>query len=174
MSKAEKHIEWCLRKAQKELKETNDHKGLVRVTPDEKEAKRHIRKAEHNLQALLFNKDRFSDWSINMGFYTMYHCFLAILAQFGYESKNQECTLSVIDFLVEEKKIDESFKKYIEKIRKKPEDIMEFKEEGKDNQIMAEREETQYTTILEVEKEKVDEILKICQEMLQETKGIIG
>jgi len=170
MSKPEKHVEWCLRKAQKELKETGDHKGLVRVSPDDKEAQEHVKKAEHNLQALLFNRDRFSDWSINMGFYTMYHCCLAILAKFGYESKNQECTLSAIEFLVEEKEIDTSFKKYIEKIHKKSED----KKEDKDKQIMEEREETQYTTILEVEKEKINEILKICQEMLQETKGIIG
>lgn len=174
MSKAKKHVKWCLRKAQKELKETNDHKGLVRVAPDEKEAQEHIKKAEHNLQALIFNKDRFSDWSINMGFYTMYHCCLAILAKFGFESKNQECTLSAIDFLVEEKKIDVSFREYVEKIRKKPEDKKEYKTEKKDKQIMAEREETQYATILAVEKEKVNEILKICQEMLQETKGIVG
>lgn len=180
MSRSEKHVDWCLRKAQKELKETGDHKGLVRIAPDEYEAKEHIKKAEHNLQALVYNKELFSDWSINMGFYTMYHCFLAILSKFGYESKNQECTLSAIDVLVKEKKIDESFRGYVEKIRKNPEVIKGPKEDIKNDdnsndsdKIMSKREETQYTTIREVEAEKVNVILKVCQDMLFETKGII-
>lgn len=167
MSKVKKHVDWCLRKADKELKEKKDHKGLIKIKPDLKEARSYIIKAEHNLKALIFNKDSFSDWSINMGFYAMYHCCLAILAKFGYQSKNQECTLSAIEYLVEEKKIDDSFRQYIEKTQKK-----EDTENG-EKQIMSEREETQYTPILEVDKDKVQELLELCQEMIQETKGVI-
>ena len=34
MSKSKKHVEWCLRKAEKELREKNDHKGLVKIKQD--------------------------------------------------------------------------------------------------------------------------------------------
>ena len=46
------------------------------------------------------------DWALNVGFYSIYHCFLAILAKYGYESKNQSCTITVILNLIKEKKLD--------------------------------------------------------------------
>lgn len=138
----------------------------LKEKPDEKLAYEHIGKAEHNLKALIHNKKDFSDWSINMGFYTMYHCCLAIISKFGYHSKNQQCTLSVIELLIEENKIDESFAQYVEKIRAHP--------DKKENQIISMREDTQYTPILKVDEKKIQEILELCQDMVNESKGIIG
>ena len=41
------HVEWCLKKAEKELKADGKHRGLVKVTSDKKKAKEHLAKAEH-------------------------------------------------------------------------------------------------------------------------------
>ncbi len=46
------------------------------------------------------------DWALNVGFYSLYHCFLAILWKYGYNSRNQSCTIAVILKLIDDKKID--------------------------------------------------------------------
>ena len=46
------------------------------------------------------------DWALNIGFYSIYHCFLAILAKYGYESKNQSCTITVLLSLIDQKKLN--------------------------------------------------------------------
>src|SRR3989344_1490543 len=107
MSHAENKVKWCLKKAEKELKEKRKHRGLVKKVEDIEEAKKHLEKAEHNLSAVsYFNKGGFSDWSMSAVFYCIYHCFLAIALKFGYESRNQECTLSLIRHLKEQGKIE--------------------------------------------------------------------
>jgi len=99
-------VKWCLKKAEKELEEGDKHRGLLKITPDVALASLHIIKAEHNLKAMTeFKKIGFSDWSASAGFYCIYHCFLAILAKIGYESRNQECTFALIYTLIEEGKI---------------------------------------------------------------------
>jgi uncharacterized protein (UPF0332 family) len=166
MPKVENMVKWCLDKAKKEVQKGQKHRGLVRVNPDLRLAQEHIKKAEHNLEVFLANKKLgFYDWTINIGFYVMYHCCLSILAKFGYESRNQECTLALIESLAKDKKIDENFKKYIESIRSSSID------EG--DKLMPMREKYQYTTIIEIDIKKVEEILGMCQDMIKDTKGII-
>jgi uncharacterized protein (UPF0332 family) len=46
------------------------------------------------------------DWALNVGFYAIYHCFLGILWKYGYNSKNQSCTITVLLNLIDNKKID--------------------------------------------------------------------
>jgi len=107
MSHAKNKVEWCLRKAEKELKEGKKHRGLVKIEPDLEEARKHLAKAEHNFSAInCFDKEGFSDWSISAVFYCIYHCFLAIISKFGYESRNQECTFALIESFIEDKKIN--------------------------------------------------------------------
>ncbi len=113
MSQASKQVEWCLKKAEKEIEQCKKegkrpkHRGLLKINPDIIEAKNHIIKAEHNLDAgLNFVKTGFSDWSTSAFFYSMYHCFLAIASKFGYESANQTCTIVLMEYLKEEGKID--------------------------------------------------------------------
>ena len=118
MSQASKQVEWCLNKARKEIEECNKlgkrpkHRGLLRENPNIEEAKKHLAKAEHNLDGITkFREINFSDWSMSAGFYCIYHCFLAIASAFGYESANQTCTIALMRFLKENKKIqlDEKF-----------------------------------------------------------------
>lgn len=107
MSHAKNKVEWCLKKAERELKESGKHRGLVNAEPDLKKAKDYINKAEHYLKATEYlKKGDFSDISTSTVFYSMYHCLLAIAVKFGYESRNQECTFALIYSLIEDKKID--------------------------------------------------------------------
>ena len=112
MSQASKHVKWCITKAKREIEESKKlgkspkHRGLLGIKPDIEEARKHVAKAEHNLKAISrFKETGFSDWSIAAGFYSIYHCFLAVAYRFGYESRNQTCTIALIEWLNEERKI---------------------------------------------------------------------
>ena len=99
-------VNWCLKKAEKELKETNKHRGLIKVKTDQVLIQKHIKKAEHNLNAVIdFKKIGYSDWSASAAFYSIYHCMLAIINKFGYESRNQECSFALIYQFIEDNKI---------------------------------------------------------------------
>lgn len=103
MAYLENKLAWCVRKAQKEGKE---HRGLQEIEPDIEKAKKHIEKAEHNLKAMLYLiKGNFPDWAVNASFYAMYHCILALLVKHGYESRNQECSFTAVEYLIQNKKI---------------------------------------------------------------------
>lgn len=107
MSQANNKVKWCLNKAKKEMEQGIKHRGLVEIEPNLDEAKNHIKKAEHNFKAVvIFEQSGFSDWSVSAVFYTIYHCFLGIITKFGYESKNQECTIALVEYLKEQKKIN--------------------------------------------------------------------
>ncbi len=164
MSKAENKVKWCLDQAGKQLAEGKKHRGLVKVIPDNKLAEEYIGKAEHNLEFfLLARKNGFYDWAINVGFYVTYHCCLAVMAKFGYESRNQDCTLAVVESLIEEGKIGKDFQQYVDAIGP---DLGEDK-------IIPMREKYQYTPIVGIDQQKVEELLSLCQDMIKDTKGII-
>ena len=104
MTHSENKLEWCLKKAEKEGRK---HRGLKKIKPSKEEAEKHLEKAEHNIKVMRYlGEGKFYDWVIPVAFYTHYHCLLAILQKFGYESRNQECTFAVIEELIEKKKID--------------------------------------------------------------------
>ena len=169
MSRASKHVQWCLNKSKEEIAKGKQHRGLLKIKPDNQLALEYLKKAEHNLEAFLHNKEGgFYDWTISIGFYVMYHCCLAIITKFGYESRNQECTLSLIENLIEDKKISEDFKKYVDAIKSAVQDKKE------EEQILKMREKYQYTPIIEIDVEKVEELLGTCQDMIKHTKGMIG
>src|SRR3989344_3855551 len=103
MINAENKLKWCLKKAENEGRK---HRGLHKTQPDVQKTKDHIKKAEHNLSVMTYLIQKgFNDWAINASFYTHYHCLLAILQKFGYESRNQECTFAAIEHLIEQRKI---------------------------------------------------------------------
>lgn len=160
-------IKWCLNKAKRELEETGLHRGLVEGEPDMNLAEKHIVKAEHNLNAALyFERGGYSDWSTSAFFYCLYHCFLAILRKYGYESRNQECTLAVIELLKEERKIDIG-SKFIDTLK-----ITKIKET--DHSIIKIREDFQYGVELDFKrKDEFDEFAKMCRELIDVTKEII-
>ena len=174
MSQASKHVEWCLNKAHKEIEECKKlgkrakHRGLLKDNPDLDEAKKHLAKAEHNLDGITrFREIGFSDWSMSAGFYCIYHCFLTIAAKFGYESSNQTCTIALMKFLKETGKIqlDEKFI-----------DLLEYEEmeEVKENSVIGLREDYTYGVQISVKDEaKIKELKKICKELVDITKEII-
>ncbi len=173
MSQASKHVEWCLRKAEKEIEDCKKdgkrpkHRGLLKINPNVEEAKEHVKKAEHNLDAALnFVKTGFSDWSASAFFYSMYHCFLAIAAKFGYESSNQTCTIALIEYLKEEGKIniDEEFIemfKYKENETEKEESAIEI------------REDYTYSAKISVNKEKINDLTQKCRNLIDTTRKIV-
>lgn len=173
-SRASNHIDWCLNKAKKEIEECKKqkkkvrHRGLFKIEPNKNLAFGHLQKAKHNLKVFrLLRKNRFSDWSITAGFYVLYHCFLAIAAKHGYESKNQTCTIALIETLQEQGKIS---------INPNIIDFMKYNEEENYNEesIIELRENYTYGVELEVEnKEQLDKIEKLCIEFIDSVKDII-
>src|SRR3989344_2601264 len=166
--KVEKKVEWCLRKAKKELEQGKKHRGLVKGEPDFEAAREHIGKAEHNLRAIsYFNAGGYSDWSMSAGFYCIYHCFLAIGQKFGYESRNQECTIALMQSLKEEGKI-EIDDKFIEAVA-----IYEEPARHESN-VIEKREFYTYGTKVSAENEKeIQENIALCGECLDQTRRIV-
>lgn len=174
MSQASNHVKWCMKKAKKELEEAKKlgkwpkHRGLLEIKPKIEEAKKHIIKAEHNLKAVSrFKEIGFSDWSIAAGFYSIYHCFLAIAFKYGYESRNQTCTIALIEWLTEQGKIDIDTK-FIGMLSHA--DIEEIQE----SKIIDIREEYTYGTEISIKDEtKIKELVKNCKEIIDITKMIV-
>lgn len=168
MSHAANHVDWCIKKAQKEIGEGRMHRGLVEAKPDLKKAAEHIEKAEHNLKAISeFSRIGFSDWSVSAAFYTIYHCFLAILARHGYESRNQECTISAIQHLKQQGKVDVD-EKFIESLKSHAES--EDRREHSSTEIKDLREEFQYGVGTAYKGNGVGSLLQTCTEMIEIAK----
>jgi uncharacterized protein (UPF0332 family) len=96
MSQVENHLKWCLK----------NESRLVKIKSDKLLAERHLRKSFYNYRVLKsLEKLGYNDWVLNVGFYSIYHYFLALLANFGYSSKNQSCTISLILSLIDDNKL---------------------------------------------------------------------
>ena len=52
MTHSENKVRWCLKKAEKELAEKEEHRGLIQIEPNLEEAQKHIKKAQHNFLAI--------------------------------------------------------------------------------------------------------------------------
>ena len=97
MPQIDEHLKWCLK----------DSKRLIKTKPDLDLAQKHVKKSEYNYGVVqTLERLKVYDWAFNVGFYAIYHCFLAILAKYGYESRNQACTITVLLALINEKKLD--------------------------------------------------------------------
>ena len=156
-------LEWCLNKAKKESK---THHGLKEINPNTRKANEHIEKANHNLKAMIYLiRGDLYDWAINASFYSMYHCLLAILSKYGYESRNQECTFAVIEYLIETKKLDLDLKW----LRK----ITSSSNEPKEESIINLREKFQYGTEAMVNETKIKQLLNDTKEFIDIVKEIL-
>lgn len=167
MSHAKNKVEWCLRKAERELKESGKHRGLVKVEPNLENAKSYINKAEHYLRATAYlKKGNFSDISASTVFYSMYHCLLAIAAKFGYESKNQECTFALMYSLIEDNKID-----FEEKLLNK---ISSLDIKDTDEKTIVEvREKYQYGTGLSIKDDLYKDLFELAKKVIEKTREIV-
>ena len=97
MPQINEHLKWCLK----------DPRRLIKTKEDLELAQKHIKKSEYNYMVLQKLENlKIYDWALNIGFYSIYHCFLAILAKYGYESRNQACTMTVLLNLINEGKLN--------------------------------------------------------------------
>ncbi|HLC73737.1 MAG TPA: hypothetical protein VJH20_03820 [Candidatus Nanoarchaeia archaeon] len=173
MSQASKQVEWCLKKAKKELEECRKlgkrpkHRGLIQLNPNKEVPLEHIKKSEENLQfALSIDRRKYGYKIVENTFYCIYQCFLAIASKFGYESGNQACTVALIEYLKEQGKIDLD-NKFIS--------MMKYKEDQEDKSflsIIEMREEYTYSSKTSLEEEKINELLETSKEILSKTKDI--
>ncbi|MBI2564990.1 HEPN domain-containing protein [Candidatus Woesearchaeota archaeon] len=96
MPRIEEHLKWCLK----------DPRRLIKTKPDLELAQKHIKKSEYNYEVVqILEKLKKYDWALNVGFYSIYHCFLALLVKHGYESRNQACTITILLTLINNEKL---------------------------------------------------------------------
>ncbi len=166
MSQAANQVKWCLNHAKERLaKGEKKHRGLVEVKPNLDAAKKHIEKAEHDLNGVLYiAKGGFSDWAVSAAFYSMYQCMLAIIAKFGYESENQTCTVALVELLKDEEKIsiDEKFIKML-----KP----DSEEQG--FSVINMREEYTYGFKIAVPEIDIKKLTENCKELIEKAKSVV-
>lgn len=168
MSQAKNKVEWCLKKAEKELKESSSHRGLVESEPDFNKAKEHIKKAERYLKATEFiSEGGYSDIATGTVFYAMYHCLLAISVKHGYESRNQECTFALMNSLIEDKKIDFG-KDILDRVSS-----AEPKDDVTEKTSVKIRERFQYGTEFNVEDGLYKELVDLAKEVIFMAKVIV-
>ena len=148
MSNSEDRFGWCL----------ESEKRMRKIKPSDKLSKEHIEKAKHNLKAADYNvQGHFDDWAVSQSYYAMYHALLAILFKKGFESKNHECTISTVEFLIETKEINLSMEDM---------SFIRTTEQMTSKDAKSLREEFQYGTETAVNE-------KILKELLENTKRIV-
>ena len=149
MLKNKPKLDWCM----------SDEKRLKKISPNNQKAKEHIEKAKHNLLAADYNvKGGFNDWVVSQCYYAMYHGLLAILYNFGYESRNHECTIIVVESLIEMKKIN---------LDEEDVAFIRTTEQMKTKDAKSLREEFQYGTKTDVNKEILNNLLKKAKEIVE-------
>ncbi len=144
MTQTENKVEWCIRKAEKEGRK---HKGLRVVEPNGVKVQEHLEKARRNLRLIdHLIRIEYSDWAVSAIFYSMYHCLLAVLWKYGYESRNQACTFAAIGKLISEGKINIT----IEELQN-----IQESSDNHDETVVDLREYYQYGTETQVDKGKI-------------------
>ncbi len=156
MLKIKSRLEWCL---------ANENR-LKRIPTNNIKSKEHIEKAKHNLLAADYNiKGGFNDWAVSQAYYAMYHSLLAILYKFGYESKNHECTISAVEHLIETKRIN---------LNKTDIAFIRTTEQMKMQDAKSLREEFQYGTKTEVNKEMLNHLIQRAKEIVEKIEIALG
>ncbi|MBI4453512.1 hypothetical protein HY636_02610 [Candidatus Woesearchaeota archaeon] len=167
----ENKVKWCLNKAERELTENRTHRGLVKIKQDLEKSRAHIKKADHYLKATFhLKRGNFTDLTASTLFYTMYHSLLAIIAKFGYESRNQECTFALIFQLIEDGNLNFD-KKLLDKITDL--ELQEKHTEHSEKTSIEIREEYQYGTEIELKEDVYNELLELTKNILSQAKLII-
>ena len=148
MSIHEQKLNWCLAKKTR----------MKKIESNDKLSEEHIKKAKHNLQAADYNiKGGFSDWGVSQAYYAMYHSLLSTLFKMGYESKNHECTINAVEYLIEQGQINLDMKDIA---------FVRTTEQMTSKDAKSLREEFQYGT-----KTTVNE--KLLKELLENAKNIV-
>ena len=124
-------------------------------------------KAEHFLDATLYlNEGGFTDVAVTQAFYVMYHSFLAVLAQQGYESRNQTCTFAAVGSLIGQGKL----KLDPLGVRR----VAAYDEEGTaKGDVISLREEFQYGVQTQVDGKKLGIVIAEAKGLLETVKRLL-
>jgi len=159
MPQIDNHLKWCLK----------DARRLSKVKPDLDLAQKHVKKSEYNYIVLqTLERLKIYDWALNAGFYAIYHCFLAILAKHGYQSRNQACTITVLLTLIDEKKLD------LEKDLVTQFDTLDSEENIASPTMRAEREVSTYGVETSIGLEQLKRIKELIIKVQRDTIRILA
>jgi len=159
MPQIDNHLKWCLK----------DPRRLVKVKPDLDLAQKHVKKSEYNYGVLqTLERLKIYGWALNVGFYAIYHCFLALLAKYGYQSRNQACTITVLLTLINENKLD------LEKDLVTQFDTLDVEENLASPTIRMEREVSTYGVETSIDLEQLKKIKELIIKVQRETIRILG
>ena len=145
-----------------------------------------LNKAKHNLRValallqisenkktkeLVGEKEEFQcyDWVINASYYSMYQCALGLLAKIGYKSEDHNATMdSLYYFFVLEGFLEDYYVKDLI-LAKKLEDnyVLELVK------AKQERKASQYSSLIEISKEKAHELIGIAKKFVNRLSEII-
>jgi len=156
MSNSKDRLNWCL----------ESEKRMKKIRPNDKLSKEHIDKAKHNLMAADYNvQGHFSDWAVSQSYYAMYHSLLAILFKKEFESKNHECTISTVEFLIEAKEISLSMENL---------SFIRTTEQMTTKDAKSLREEFQYGTKTDVNKVLLTELLQKSKDIVEKVEVMLN
>lgn len=142
---------------------------MVKTKPDLDLAKKHLKKSEHNYGvAQTLERLKIHDWALNVCFYAIYHCFLAILAKYGYESRNQACTITVLLILINEKKLD------LDKSMITQFDALDVEKDITNPTVRESREVSTYGVETSIDSQQVKKVKELVLKMQRETIRILG
>ena len=108
-----------------------------------------------------------TDWVASAAFYAMYHSLLAVLYKLGYESRNQECTITAIEILVENKKLSID-KALIDMIRNAHYEELESKRNAKST-----REEMQYSAKLSLGDARCKALMRNAISFVEKMRAVL-
>lgn len=149
-------LDWCLA----------SEKRMRKIRPNHKLSKEHIEKAKHNLKAADYNvKGHFDDWAVSQSYYAMYHALLAILFKKGFESKNHECTINTVQFLIEAKEINLNMEDLY---------FIRTTEQMTTKDAKSLREEFQYGTKTDVNKVLLSELLEKSKAIVEKIEVLLS
>ena len=158
MSQIDNHLKWCLK----------EEKRLKKVPPDEELADKHLKKSEHNVEVMnLLEESGHYDWALNVGFYVIYHCFLALLAKYGYESRNQSCSITALLKLIEDKKLE------FDKDLVMQFDTLDVEKNAENPTVRENRESSTYGVETNVDHSKLKEIKELIKKIQKGTIKIM-
>src|SRR3989344_5211700 len=159
MPQIEEHLKWCLK----------DQRRLIKTRPDMDLAQKHVKKSEYNYGVVqTLEKQKINDWALNVGFYAIYHCFLAILAKHGYESKNQSCTITVLLSLIDQKKLN------LDKDLVLQFDTLEVEKDMTSPSIRMEREISTYGVETSIDLQQLKHIKEMIVKVQRETIRVLA
>ncbi|MFH1276349.1 MAG: hypothetical protein ABIH82_04525 [Candidatus Woesearchaeota archaeon] len=159
MPQIDNHLKWCLK----------DSRRLIKDKPNLDLAQKHLEKSKNNYIVLQTLEGlKIYDWALNVGFYAIYHCFLGILWKYGYHSKNQSCTITVLLKLIENKKLN------LDKDLVSRFDTLDVEENLTNPTVRQEREISTYGVETSIDLKQLKKIKELILKVQRETIKILA